>query len=826
MPVLLASMSHDRRARIGLFISGGTYAYQADIIFGAHEECKRRGHDLICLAGGSLGWADPRNYCYEVASPGDLDGTILVPGTWGAPLDAPPVQALLQRYSSLPCCIIGARVGALPSVCIDNVGGVRAMTRHLIEVHQRKRVAFIAGRGLEAEQRHQGYEAALRAAGLEPDPALYFPGDYQAESGRAAARSWIRDGGLACDAIVAANDWMASGALEVLQERGFHVPDDVAVLGFDDIDRASFMSPPLTTIRQPPQVLGAEAVILLDAVLGGRLTEHHVAVPTVPQIRRSCGCFGHASAVRAVASSEGASAPPLRVLRGRIAAKLVDVSASLVSGLPESWAEHLIEALEQDLTEGTERAFLDYLAGLISSTAGRGNITAWHHVVSQLREESLPTVARDVGLLMQADALFGRAYIAIGEQAETAQGRRLLAREDIASRLEDAGRDARTALDWPGLRRVLSEHLPLFHIPRCYVAMGDGGADAVSHQMFAFEEGQERELPAAGAPFRTSQIIAPDVSPRERTTMVVHPLFVQDETVGHCCFEVGPRDGSIFKTLGDLISSSLKAARMSAALIEEATKRERAERSRMLQELEIAARIQVAILPKKPVVCGLELATTMRPATEVGGDYFDVLPCTGGCWLGIGDVAGHGLTAGLVMLMIQSIVAATVHARPELGPVQAWQALNAILSDNIRQRMEQDEHATLSLIRYRDTGRLTFAGAHEDLFIYRKALGRCERVPTPGVWVGVWAVTDEEVPEGECWLATGDVLLLYTDGILEARAASGEPYGPDRLEKLLTATGELPVQAICDAIMKDVSEWMCSQDDDITLVVARHTGPS
>ena len=92
-------MTSHRRARVGLFVSGGTYAYQVDLIHGAHEECQRLGHDLICFAGGSLGWADPRNYCYEVASPADLDATILVPGTWGAPLDSAPVQQLLKRFT-------------------------------------------------------------------------------------------------------------------------------------------------------------------------------------------------------------------------------------------------------------------------------------------------------------------------------------------------------------------------------------------------------------------------------------------------------------------------------------------------------------------------------------------------------------------------------------------------------------------------------------------------------------------------------------------------------------------------------------------------------
>src|SRR5690606_12868213 len=158
-----------------------------------------------------------------------------------------------------------------------------------------------------------------------------------------------------------------------------------------------------------------------------------------------------------------------------------------------------------------------------------------------------------------------------------------------------------------------------------------------------------------------------------RTTLVVHPMFMHDEVLGYACFEVGPRNGAIYKTLGDTMSSALKAAQLARALVEEVTRRESAERGRMRQELDIAARIQTAIQPKHPRVPGLELATVMVPATEVGGDYFDVLPCPGGCWIGIGDVAGHGLSAGLVMLMIQSIVAATVHVRPELGPGAAWQ---------------------------------------------------------------------------------------------------------------------------------------------------------
>src|SRR5690606_38997456 len=186
---------------------------------------------------------------------------------------------------------------------------------------------------------------------------------------------------------------------------------------------------------------------------------------------------------------------------------------------------------------------------------------------------------------------------------------------------------------------------------------------------------------------------------------------------------------------------------LARALVEEVTRRESAERGRMRQELDIAARIQTAIQPKHPRVPGLELATVMVPATEVGGDYFDVLPCPGGCWIGIGDVAGHGLSAGLVMLMIQSIVAATVHVRPELGPGAAWQVLNGVLSANIRERLGEEEYATLSLLRYDGAGGFTVAGAHEDLLVYRPSTGRCERIATPGVWVGIGTEVPLEASE-------------------------------------------------------------------------------
>ena len=209
--------------------------------------------------------------------------------------------------------------------------------------------------------------------------------------------------------------------------------------------------------------------------------------------------------------------------------------------------------------------------------------------------------------------------------------------------------------------------------------------------------------------------------------------------------------------------------------------------------MEIATRIQTSILPRDVTVPRLEIAATMRTATEVGGDYYDVIPVADGCWMGIGDVAGHGLGTGLVMLMMQSGIGVLARKMPDASPRELLLALNAMLVDNVRMRLGQREHATLTLLRYRQDGRLTFAGAHEEILIRRAATGRCERLETPGAWVGAKRDIEAGTVESSAQLQPGDLLVLYTDGLIEAMGRDGrERFGTDRLAALVEEHGASP----------------------------------
>ncbi len=248
---------------------------------------------------------------------------------------------------------------------------------------------------------------------------------------------------------------------------------------------------------------------------------------------------------------------------------------------------------------------------------------------------------------------------------------------------------------------------------------------------------------------------------------------------------------------------------------------ELAHKERLEKEMEIATRIQTSILPRKLEAPGLETSAVMRPATEVGGDYYDFLPYPGGCWIGIGDVAGHGLTAGLVMLMVQSIVSALTAARRDARPSEVVAVLNDVLYENIRHRLENDEHVTFSLLRFHDDGKLLFAGAHEDLVIWRAETRRVETIVTQGTWLG--AVPDVRLVTEDCQAALhpGDVMLLYTDGVTEASSAAGELFGLERLCEELERLHDRGVAEIRDGLIAAVDRWAPTQTDDVTLLVIR-----
>jgi phosphoserine phosphatase RsbU/P len=256
----------------------------------------------------------------------------------------------------------------------------------------------------------------------------------------------------------------------------------------------------------------------------------------------------------------------------------------------------------------------------------------------------------------------------------------------------------------------------------------------------------------------------------------------------------------------------------------EAEEKLKEENLKLSAEIEITRRLQQMILPKEAElaqISALDIAGFMEPADRVGGDYYDVLSQEGGVKIGIGDVTGHGLESGVVMLMVQTAIRTLLNQK-ETDPIKFLQVINQTIHDNV-QRMNSDKNLTLSLLDYRDHC-LRLSGQHESVIVIRTG-GKVEVIDTfdLGFPIGLEADIGDFVSETEIHLATGDVVILYTDGITEAENEWGELYG---LDKLCTVAGQhwqRSAKEIQQQIIEDLRHHIGTQivHDDITLVVIK-----
>jgi sigma-B regulation protein RsbU (phosphoserine phosphatase) len=234
--------------------------------------------------------------------------------------------------------------------------------------------------------------------------------------------------------------------------------------------------------------------------------------------------------------------------------------------------------------------------------------------------------------------------------------------------------------------------------------------------------------------------------------------------------------------------------------------------------------LQQMILPKKSElkkIVDLDISGLMLPADEVSGDYYDVFEHNGQIVVGIGDVTGHGLESGLLALMVQ-IAVRTLFINNVSEPKMVLNFLNEALYDNIK-RMNLRRSLTLSLLEYHE-GVLTISGQHEEIIIIRLN-GYLERIDTIdlGLIIGLKKDISQYLNQIQVTLQPGEGLVLYTDGITEAKNAAKVEYGLERLCEVIKTHGYRSATAIQQAILNDVRQYMGNQKifDDLTLLVLK-----
>jgi len=268
---------------IGLIIPDISNPYYPLLSRGVEDTASEHGYTVIfCNTDRKL--AKLRNYL-EVLREKQADGIIFAGGGMDAEGDPLPLQEIES-----PVVLVGRHRLPFPSVQVDNIGAAHTATTHLIELGHR-RIAFVGGPNAlsSARDRLKGYRRAMEQAGIRPDESLIREGDFGSESGYRAALSLIQEGSPRPTALFAANDQMALGAMAAAFDLGVRVPDELALVGFDDTPAGRYVRPSLTTVSLPTYEMGATAAQLLLKMLAGETITGAIGLPAHLVVRQSSG---------------------------------------------------------------------------------------------------------------------------------------------------------------------------------------------------------------------------------------------------------------------------------------------------------------------------------------------------------------------------------------------------------------------------------------------------------------------------------------------------------------------------------------------------------
>ncbi|GGO37263.1 LacI family transcriptional regulator [Gemmobacter aquaticus] len=270
------NLRHRRTGGIVALVPGLANPFFSQILSGIASVLAPAGYNLLVADTRSAGADTLLSY----AEPSRADGLIVLDGTL-------PAAGLTRMPVVLACEWVPGLIA--PRVKIDNREAAAMAVNHLADLGHR-RIGHVAGPpgNVLTEARQAGWQEACIARGLTPDPALLYPGDFGLDSGQRAARLWLdQPKDSRPTAVFLASDEMACGFIGEVVRHGIRVPQDLSVVGFDDIELVAHIAPPLTTIRQPRNQLGRIAAERLLARLEGRVDDTDTVLPVELVLRGS-----------------------------------------------------------------------------------------------------------------------------------------------------------------------------------------------------------------------------------------------------------------------------------------------------------------------------------------------------------------------------------------------------------------------------------------------------------------------------------------------------------------------------------------------------------
>ncbi len=568
---------------IGLIIDQLVYEYQAELWHGVCDMAQKAGCNLISYVGDTIDFEDAtvmnNNKLYEYISNKRIDGAIVLISSVSSHVNkAGKIEFMRKIAERCPVVSVGDILEAYPSIGVDNHNGMFDAVNHLITRHGKRHIGFVGGPGNsdEASMRFDAYKAALKQNNIAYDERLYYEGNFVFKSGVEAIDAFTSRK-VSFDAIVAASDWMAFGAIQQLKQLGYKIPEQIAVCGFDNVESAYVSTPPLSSVKQPVFEMGQKAITTIVDIIDKKPFDKKTVYPTEFIIRDSCGCL--------MSKTETENDDENNVKN----------SNTSENSARKNLKAQLIEKLHQDLAEGDGHEFLHFFNTAVDNVKRTEDITDYQKLIFEIREDLLkPTAVKAanenqleefkkqkkikheaVELFLdkissytyKIDEYFHRARLIVSRKAEQLQFVKYLDANNKSSQIISIGQNILTTYSRDYLFSIIKRDFPKVDIQSCSIVeyCEPDAAPKSENSKILYYYNKDRETSSTDEQFNTDLLVPDKYWPEEsRSPWIANavPMSTQDGCVGYVLFESKNRFGLIYQSFASEIVSALKGIKI------------------------------------------------------------------------------------------------------------------------------------------------------------------------------------------------------------------------------------------------------------------------
>lgn len=561
---------------------------------GVAQSCCDKNLPLITFRGGQL-HKDPSSILYYVFNPQSFSGVI----TWASSDASKDITDFYNNFDKTPLLAMSFQIPNHPVIVVDCKKGMTELVDHFIEDHGYKKIAFARGpeAHVYAKERYEAYLECLRKHGIQIDTNLITPpSGWSIAHGYEAVEILLDKRGLLpgrdIDAILAVGDNVAIGIQEALQQRGYKVPHEIAVGGYNGIEETKCCNPPITSVKMPFFEQGVKSFETLYSMMKGNNVEAVTKYASSFVLGQSCGCTS-SSVKKAFSILELSSGTNIKNVKKSLKdAKKLQGNHSTektvrkfqeetIETLSKIYREEynididnhllhdLINGFDADLRQTNGDNFLKQLTFLLDreNNANR-QISSWQNIISAMRATVLPLLKHSP-LLGVAENIFQQSRVMISELDVRKRRLEALLNSRKEQQLRNIGSELITSYDTKKLMDIIGNSVSKLNIPSVYVVLYENSQYSATNRkiaeksriILAVKDNNRLDLPEGGRVFNTSEIIPDDLLPQNRFySMVVESLNFNTTFLGYIAFETGPEDGNVYSSLAGQLSSSLYGA--------------------------------------------------------------------------------------------------------------------------------------------------------------------------------------------------------------------------------------------------------------------------